>query len=243
LRETISKLVTLQTIDDEVRGHQQERDTLQEKLKRLEELLQLMTLGLTEKESKLSEATRWYKDKDSELKADQEKVVKAKHKLQTVTKNKEYMAMQREIESLRKGNLAREEEILKLLEAAEEFKKSIAAEKARIKELRAELKQEEDANADRIAKLETSISTISSRKESTLAELSPGVVSRYNRIRKARNGVAIIPTHNGACSGCNFSVPPQQLVRVETAKTLESCRNCSRLMYWPPEASEPVQPV
>lgn len=235
MRETVARLVALQAIDDEARGYLLERDDLQDKIQRLKELLDLMTQGLGEKEAKLAEASRWYREKDGELKADQEKVVKAKQKLQTVTKNKEYMAMQKEIENLRKGNLAREEEILKLLEAMEEFRAGIAAEKAKIAELGKEVAKEESNNASRIEELEARITAISSRKVDVLHGLKKRTVSLYDRVRKAREGVAIVPTANGACSGCNFSIPPQQLVKIQLVRTLEQCRNCSRLLYWPEE--------
>lgn len=245
MRETVGKLVALQAIDDEAHDFKKERDDLQAKIGRLKELLELMRTGLVDKKEKLAEATKWYKEKDSELKADQDKVARAKQKLQSVTKNKEYMAMQKEIESLRKTNLTREEEIVKLLEAIEQFKASIGEEESKIKELEAEVKSEEASNAKRIGELESRIDEIDSRKKSILGEVKPNLISRYRRIFGAREGRVMIPVRNGACTGCNFSVPPQQLVRVQKANTLEICRHCSRILYWPahygeelPEADE-----
>ena len=233
MREMIGKLVALQGIDDGARGFKQERQDLQAKIERLKELLALMEAGLEEKKAKLAEATRWYNDKNLELKADQEKVDRAKQKLQTVTKNKEYMAMQKEIESLRKVNLGREEEILKLLEATEQFKASIAEEQQKIKELNGEVKAEEASNAERIAELNSEIGEIDARKATVTKDIKAALLSRYRRIFKARNGLAVIPVRNGACTGCNFAVPPQQHVRVQKGNTLETCRNCSRIIYWP----------
>jgi len=237
LRDTLAKLVTLQSIDDEARGFLQERNELQAKIERLKELLGLMQQGLAEKQVKLDEATKWYQEKAGELKIDEEKVVKAKAKLQTVTKNKEYMAMQKEIENLRKGIVNRQEEILKLLEAIEEFKGSIKAEKKKIRALGKEVASEEAANAERITELEAEIATISSRKDEVTKDLKPALVSRYRRIHKARDGIVIVPARNRACSACNFAVPAQQLVRIELSNTMEVCRNCSRMLYWP--APEP----
>ena len=78
MRETVAKLVALQAIDDEGRSFHEERDGLQAKIVRLKELLGLMEEGLAEKRVKLDEASRWYREKDGELKVDQEKVAKAK---------------------------------------------------------------------------------------------------------------------------------------------------------------------
>lgn len=240
MRETVAKLVALQAIDDEGRSFHEERDGLQAKIVRLKELLGLMEEGLAEKRVKLDEASRWYREKDGELKVDQEKVAKAKTRLQAVTKNKEYMAMQKEIESLRKANLAREEEILKLVEAMDEFKASIASEEAKIAELKAEVDTEEASNATRLEELRGFIDGINARKREVEKDLKPALVSRYRRIFKARDGRVIVPVTANSCPGCNYACPPQQIVRLRKGLTLETCRNCSRVMYWvdPPQSDD-----
>ena len=232
LRETVAKLVALQTIDDEGRSFHEERDGLQAKIVRLKELLGLMEEALAEKRMKLDEASRWYREKDGELKVDQEKVAKAKTRLQAVTKNKEYMAMQKEIESLRKANLAREEEILKLVQAMDEFKASIASEEAKIAELKSEVETEEASNATRLEELEGLIEGINSRKREVEKGLKPALVSRYRRIFNARDGRAILPVTGSSCPGCNYACPPQQIVRLRKGLTIETCRYCSRMLYW-----------
>jgi predicted nucleic acid-binding Zn-ribbon protein len=227
----IENLRALQSIDDEARGFLLERNDLQQKLQRLKELLALMEGALEEKKGKLEEASRWYKDKEIELKSDQEKVVKAKTKLQAVTKNKEYMAMQREIESVRKSNLAREEEIMKLVEAMDQFNTSIAEEQAKIATLCGEQQAEEAASADRITELDRKIDSIASRKIAVTGKLTPALLSKYERLFRKRDGMAILPVRNGACSGCNLKIVSQQLQLIIRTETIEQCTSCNRFLY------------
>ncbi len=231
IRETIESLCALQSIDDEARGFLSERNDLQQKLQRLKELLALMEGGLDDKKGKLEEASRWYKEKESELKLDHDKVAKAKTKLQAVTKNKEYMAMQREIESLRKSNLAREEEIMKLVEAMDQFQASISEEQAKISTLCKEQRAEEAANAQRISELDSQIDEIASRKKAVNSKLTPQLISKYDRVFKKRDGMAILPVRNGACSGCNYRITLHQLQFVIREETLEQCKSCNRFFY------------
>jgi predicted nucleic acid-binding Zn-ribbon protein len=232
VRDIVENLVALQGIDSAARNDKNERDGLQKKIQRLKELLVVAGKGLDEKREKLAEASRWYRDKDSELKADQEKVNRAKSKLQAVTKNKEYMAMQKEIELLRKANTNKEEEILKLLNVMEEFKLAIAAEQEKISALEADVNAEEARNATRIGELDARIAARNAERDAIAAKLAPDLVSRYKRIQSARDGLAIVPVRNQACSGCNFSVPPQQILRLQKLESMETCRNCSRILYW-----------
>ena len=239
VRQVLDDLCAVQAIDDEARGFKLERAELRQKLERLKELLGLMTQGLEEKQAKLAEASRWYRDKSSELKGDQEKVARKKNELQRVTKNREYLAMQREIETLRKANLSREEEIEKLQGATEAFQASITEEQAKIAELTHELKAEEASNATRIAELDQRIDAISSRKGAVTKRLPPAILSRYNRIAKKREGVAIVPVRNHACTGCNYAVTPQQLIIIQRGEQIIDCRNCSRFLYWDGDPEEP----
>ncbi len=224
-------LLALQGIDDEARGFEKERDDRQGKLKRLEQLLALMTQGLEDKKAKLDEATRFYKLKDGELKTDQEKVQKAKQKLQAVTKGKEFMAMQKEIESLRRTNASREEEILKLVAAMDEFKQNIEAEQTKIDSLRAELSEEESKNSARIQELETEIAAIAEKKAEVVKLLPKPLYSQYQRVYKARGGVAVVAIKNNACGGCNVRIIPLQLAKIIRCEELEICRSCARFLF------------
>jgi len=237
LEAILTNLLALQAVDDEVRQFQVERDELHDKIMRLKELLTLMTTALNEKRAKLDEATRWYREKDAELKVDNEKVKRAKTKLQTVTKNREFMAMQREIETLRKANLSKEEEIMKLVQAIDEFKASIATEEEKIAALQSEVSEEEKSNANRLAELEEKISSIADRRSVILEKLQPRIITLYERIAKARRGTAIAPiSRQGTCFGCNQRLTPRQLQLVLRGETLEQCPSCTRIVY---KAKEP----
>lgn len=232
MNDLLTNLLALQSVDDEVREFRTERDSLREKITRLKELLALMTTALNEKCGKLDDASRWYREKEAELRSDNEKVKKAKTKLQTVTKNREYMAMQREIESLRKAYLSKEEEILKLVQAIEEFKTSISAEEEKIAEIQKEVSEEETNNAKRLKKLDKQISAISGRKTAVLEKLTQGVIRKYERIASGRSGLVVVPVATtGACGGCNFRITPRQLQLVYRGDSMETCPNCDRILY------------
>ena len=238
MNDVLTNLLSLQSVDDEVRGYRTERDGLRDKITRLKELLALMTTALNDKRGKLDDASRWYREKESELRADNEKVKKAKSKLQTVTKNREYMAMQREIETLRKANLSKEEEILKLVQAIDEFKTSISTEEEKIAEIQKEVAEEETTNAKRLDKLDVQISSISDRRSAILEKLTPDIIRKYERIASGRSGMVVVTVaRTGACGGCNFRITPRQLQVIYRGTSMEMCPNCDRILYLEPEST------
>jgi predicted nucleic acid-binding Zn-ribbon protein len=180
----------------------------------------------------LSEATGFYKEKQGELQADGDRIAKAKTKLAGVTRTKEYAAMQRELDNLRKKYAADEGELLRLAEAMQEYEVSIAAEETKLGELRAEVEREEAASGDQLKELDERISSISTKKVNAEGRLDRTLLTRYGRLLKRREGKAVVPVGpKGKCTGCQRLLPPQQYIQVQRGERLLSCPNCQRYLY------------
>lgn len=232
MKDTLEALKALQAADSEIREFSEARDALREKLERLKEILARGEDALDEKRAKLADAEKWYREKNQELKDDVERVKTAKSKLAGIAKSKEFVAAQKEIEFLRRSNQQKEEEILKLLDAIEEFKTSIGGEQAKLDDLREELRREEATNAEKLAELEGKIGAINERKSDGTKRLSVQVVRRYERIVAARNGLGVVEvSRDGTCLGCNRRVPPQMLIELLKFESILNCPACQRFIY------------
>ena len=234
MKDTISALVELQHIDDEIRVYQLQRNELAQNLDRLKAIVTQMAAEMEEKRVKLEEATGFYKEKQGELQADGERIAKAKTKLATVTRTKEYAAMQRELDNLRKKYAADESELIRLAEAMQEYETSIATEQAKLGELRAEVDREEAASGDQLRELDDRITAISTRKASAESKLDRNLLTRYERLLQRREGKAVVPVGpKGRCTGCQRLLPPQQYIQVQRGEKLLSCPTCQRYLYYP----------
>ncbi len=163
----------------------------------------------------------------------QTKIRKLKDQLYLVKTNKQYDALSQEIDYLKTelDNIENGE-----LEIAEE-KDSLVAET-----------QERENNLgtltsdlhERKSKLEILIAESSEKKKNLeeernhiMAKLSEGMVSKYNKVRSARSGMAVVEVLGSSCGGCGSVVPPQKLAEVKQKKGIYSCDVCSRFLFWP----------
>ncbi len=235
MNDIIAALVELQSIDDEISGFQKSRDELAGNLDRLRTILDKMGAELSDKQEKLSEASKFYSDKSTDLKTDAERMTEAKSKLAGVTRTKEYAAMQRELDNLRKKYSEDEAELARLAKAIEEYNTSIAAENSKLSELQTEVNREQAAHADRLGELDGQISKIDGKKTTVVARLQPSMVNRYKRILKAREGKAVVPVVQGRCTGCSMMLPPQTYILVQRGEVLQSCNNCQRYLFYDAE--------
>ena len=230
--DTISALVELQNIDDEIRIFQLQRNELAQNLDRLKAIVTQMAADMEEKRVKLTEATGFYKEKQGELQTDGDRISKAKSKLATVTRTKEYAAMQRELDNLRKKYAADEGELIRLAEAMQEYEGSIATESTKLGELRSEVDREEAASGDQLKELDDRISTISTKKIDAEGRLDRNLLTRYGRLLQRREGKAVVPVGpKGKCTGCQRLLPPQQYIQVQRGERLLSCPNCQRYLH------------
>ena len=237
MNEQIAGLIELQEIDDEIRGFALSRDELAGNLERLRNILAQMGGALADKREKLAEAQRFHDEKRIDLQADSERMMTAKSKLAGVTRTKEYAAMQRELDNLRKQFSDDEAELKRLAEAIAEYKTAIASEEAKLEELSSEVAREEASSAGRLAELNKTIDTIAARKKTIVAALPHALVSRYNRLLDRRDGKAVVLAAGGHCSGCRMMIPPQRFISIQRGETLHSCSSCQRFLYYTQEAA------
>ncbi|PKN54671.1 MAG: hypothetical protein CVU56_25255 [Deltaproteobacteria bacterium HGW-Deltaproteobacteria-14] len=236
VNDTIAALVDLQAIDDEISEYKQQRDELAGNLERLEQILAQMAEGLNEKRDRLAEATRFHEEKRVDLEADGERLNNAKKKLGTVTRTKEYAAMQRELDNLRKKFSDDEAELKRLAEAIAEYKTAISAEEKKLDELREEFEREQAANADRLGELDGTIAEIAKKKVQVIAKLQPkSLLPRYQRLLERREGKAVVPVVGGGCVGCRMMLPPQLYIIVQRGEKLETCPSCQRFLFYSAE--------
>ena len=225
-------------MDDEIHEFKTQRDELAANLETLKKILSGMAAELGEKRDKLSEADRFYSEQQEELRADGDRMARAKQKLSTVTRTKEYAAVQRELDNIRKKYGEDEAELKRLGEAMEEYKASIATQEAKLAELQAEVDQEEASNADRLGQLNAQIDAVADRRGALAGKVDDRTMRRYERIIARRDGRAVVPATRGKCTGCQMKLPPQTFILVQRNESLQSCPNCQRFLYFVPEAVE-----
>ena len=229
--EIMDVLRKMQALDDEIRDIRVGRDALVGNMERLKKVLNHLDRELDDKRGKLAEAETWYRNKTNELEAERDKLNKGKSKLSGVTRSKEYIAVNKELDIARKNIAQKEEEVANLMKAIDEFRDAIAKESAKVSDLRAQAEHTERDNAERLGIMEARIAEVDVRRAKVTAHIDQAIVTRYARIAKAREGVAVVAVKDGGCSGCNMQLQPRFVENILRASSLSACPHCSRYLY------------
>jgi len=239
LKALIAALRSLQDVDKQKIEAEKERRSITERVEQLAGMLTELERDLSEKHEKLKEAERWYKERERELKEDNEKIKRAQGRLSNISKAKEYAAVQREIEILRRGNAQKEEEILKLLAVMDEFKVAVEEEEAKLKAMREDVSAERAATTERVAELDKRLNEFGKNRAKYEGDVPRATLQRYTRIQKAWQGLAVVPVNEkGSCGGCHRQIPAQLYNTLLRRDTLESCPYCNRFLYVDVEESQ-----
>ena len=232
MKSVIAALRALQDVDHTRIELEKERRSITDRVAELASILNEMERELAEKHDKLKEAERWYKEKERELKDDNEKIKRAQTRLNALTKAKEYAAVQREIELLRRSNTIKEEEILKLLAVIDEFRLAVEEDGKKFQDLRGELETERLTTSERVKELDERLGILSKEHGVYEKGIPPEFLRRYYRIQSAWQGMAVVPVNaKGSCGGCHRAIPPQLYNILLRQQTLESCPYCNRFVY------------
>lgn len=243
MKELIRNLIDLQEKDIERLTLEGEKKGLWEKVEKMQTLLNEMELDLTEKRDRLKEAQRWYQEKEKEMKENEDQIKKLQARLNMVTKPKEYTILQKGLEEHKRTNQHREEEVLKLLDAMEEFRASVDVEEVKWKDLSQKVEEDRKKAEKRSVKIDKALKELESVVVAMEPSIPKRILNKYKRIQGAWKGLAVVEVnvHNASCGGCHRQIPPQLFNVLLKQKTLEQCPHCQRFIFVDLDKLEPEQ--
>lgn len=231
MHEDLKRVIELREVDQKIAELSSLIDSLPGQIQTLEAQLTEFLHAHEDRNQKLAASQKQRKEFEVDIQAIREKISKHKDQLYEVKTNEQYRAMLKEIEGEEEKIRKIEDRLLEKMIEAEEIQKQIAeaaarldGEKSRVaaetKRLAA-LREEDTKERDELAR----------RRKELSAALGESVRETYERIRKARNGVAVAEVRDGFCTGCNVRLRPQAYNEVRTNEIVLTCETCGRILY------------
>ena len=231
VKDQIKKIVELQKIDSEIfalNTQLKEKPTVLEQLKAEFELHKEALTALEEK-SKTIQVER--KEKELELKSQEDEVAQANVQLSQIKTNKEYTAKITEIEHIKADQSVIEEKILLSFEESDSVNAEIEKEKLKVAEDEKNYLAKKKETEDDIKVMEDRIKFLESQHQQATPGIDNEYLTRYERILEHKNGLALVTADGGACGGCYMNVTPQQVNTIKMNDQLVFCERCSRILY------------
>lgn len=227
----LKAVIELQRVDLRIAELNSQIDTLPAEIKSLEDQLKDHLEAHESHKQRLAANQKERRELEGDIQPIQAKISKHKDQLYEVKTNEQYKAMLKEIEG-EEGNIRKiEDKILEKMLEAEELQKlvtqaaaSLESEKARVAAETKRLQSLRDVDVKERDGLVAHRHTLS-------AAVTPAVVTTYERVRKARRGIAVAEVRNEFCTACNVRLRPQVYNDVLKNAAILLCESCDRILY------------
>jgi predicted nucleic acid-binding Zn-ribbon protein len=137
--------------------------------------------------------------------------------------------MRLEVESLRGQREAMESRVLKLLDNVDPVREQVGQLQERRDNLVAEKARLEASIKEDWKRIDAEIARKEERKAEAISPVPPDLLELYEKLRAAKEGVAVGRFENGVCGGCNMALSPAERNEALSAE-IPRCVHCRRIL-------------
>lgn len=239
MKETLEYLASLQEVDKKLFYLEFSKGDLPKTVSRLKSSIARVKRQIGDLKNEMVSSEKESVSTENLVELAKDKLKKYQNQLYDVTSNKEYDAITQEIEIKKKEIEEGEVFVLEMIEASEKNQEILNGYEVENKQYKNELKVKEKELNTLLKSTEKKELELNHKREKLAVRLKEPLLRRYERILKAKSGVAIVPITRDACGGCFKSIPPQKIVEVEKLLQLIHCEICGRILI-PENKLDPI---
>jgi predicted nucleic acid-binding Zn-ribbon protein len=232
LKDHLKNLILLQTCDNRIKTNQAKRDSIPERIKRLEESFEEKSRIFNSRLEKLDSLEKEKRAVEKEIQVIESRAQKGQEKLNNIKSNKEYTAALKEIEDIEKERIKQEDMLLQVMETIEQLKKECIEIKVEKENLKKEFDAEKKEIEEELLELNEEAEGLMKQRAEYNCAVDSKMLKTYDLLRARRAGVAISAVVGGICQACHLEIPPQKFNELQRCNEMMSCPHCNRLIYW-----------
>lgn len=231
VQEKLAALAEMQKIHAQIDQIRRVRGGLPEEVTDLEDELAGLQTRVDRLQEEINELNIEIKSRKEKTKENDAAIKKYKEQQSEIKNNREYEALEKEIEFSELDTLTHKKKVKALEEKVKLVQVSKEEVTAKLAERTKDL-EDKKGELDVIVK-ETEEEEKKLQKQAGAAEkkVDARILNAYHNIRtNMRNGLAVVGTDRNACGGCFAIIPPQRLAEIRQQKKIIICENCGRIL-------------
>jgi len=231
ITEQLDQILKLQEVDSQLYELKRQKELKPQELNAIKEELVLQEAQAKKAEDDSRAFLLKRKEKELELETRELNIKKLQTQQFQVKTNKEYSAMQQEIEGLRADKSVLEEEVIVLFDKIDAAKTEVEKQKQLLQQQKNKFQSEEKRIHSEIADIEKGLAELEAKRTTITPLIKHLLLANYERILKGKSGLAMAEVRGDACGGCFINLPPQVINEIKMKDKIIYCENCSRILY------------
>lgn len=232
----IAKIAGLQILDRSI-------DRIRDDIKEIPEEIQIQDREIkkssdqfAEAENELSDILDEQKKCEQDKEAAKQKLAEYKTKLMTLKTNEEYRAMLNQIDFIEQSTDDFDSKTLELMYFEDEVRGKLGNAEKKHQKIVDRAEKRKHILTQQAEELKKKLEKLEAERVEVTSGINIRMIRKYEQIRKAGGGFAVVGLTRGSCGGCMTVIPPQSAVEIRSGKTF-NCPFCGRFIIWTDEST------
>lgn len=231
MHRDLPALLALQELDQKIARIRSEVAQLPVAKQKLEATIEQAKRKLQEAKQTQQAAELIRRQKEGEIEELRRRMNRYQAQQMQARKNEEYQALSHEILQVKAKVEREEDEVLRLLEKADELKLRIREEERNLEEVEIDAQQKRRDLAEKEARLTGLLTELAKNREEKMRGVDPALFAQYQQLVQHHRENAVVPIVHGSCGGCHMRLTRQTILRTEAAREPAFCENCGRILF------------
>jgi predicted nucleic acid-binding Zn-ribbon protein len=230
MQEDLTVLFKLQKIDQDLHEIEQLKVNIPHQIETMGGEQSDVEQRFSEQEQQVESLEKDRRQHERDLEGVQEQINKYQGQLHSVKTNKEYDALQKEMQTQKTNISVHEDAILQLMSDTEEAGEALEAIRVEMETTIAAIKIQTRKLKKKLTTVDEDVAVKRDERLRTAMRIEARVARVYNRIRRILGGLAVVPLKKGACGGCFNIIPLQVVAEIRQMNRLTICESCGRIV-------------
>jgi predicted nucleic acid-binding Zn-ribbon protein len=227
----IERLLTLQRDDAELDGLELRLHALDAGVRALESEREDAAATLEKARADLAAEEKRQRELQSKFSEHKQLQEKNLAQLDAVKKAREATAAMSQIDVTRRALMQDENELQSAEQRARSMRDQVVAHELVLMEVEERIRDTRAGTAGEREAIEREIATARSKRDSSAREVSPRLLTAYDRLRRRGRGAPLAEIRNASCGACNTAIPMQRRNQIMSGVVIEACEGCGVLLY------------
>lgn len=231
----IDTFLELQKIDGILEKEENKKETLPLNMVKIKKEIKEVTNKLKSKSEEFKNLKVKMKRVELDLKEKTNKIEKHQEDLfgGKISDIKELKQLQKLVAKYKEEKNGIEEDLLVLMEEAENFNKIIISLREDLKKKEEKFKKCKEETSEIILETIKEINSLNDKRKALIGEIEDiRFFKQYELLRKDKGGNVILEIDDTICPGCYLDLPSDVIYHLKRDQSMVICPNCSRILIW-----------
>ena len=231
LKDGLQQLLRVQDVDLELKALEEAKSKYPAEISERRGEIDRAEEDLKELTGRLQDQERRQRHLEREMEEARDQLKKLEARFSEVRTNKEYDALQLEVEACKARMSEYEGEVLELIESSESIREQVDLEQEDVDAVRQEQQSRIDELQSRLDSLQGEVDAVQKRREAEVEGIDQELLRTYESSRSNR-GLTVAAVRKGACGACFRQLPAQMKSHVRRHEQVVNCESCGALLAW-----------